>query len=115
MHYKRGRRYVHSPDLAYDEKMALIGQARALAHAEPKQYALLYQDELTYYVWPSVAQGYARAGSDKPHARQGLRSNRKRRIAGTLDMRTASVHLATRQVRPPHLDPLLQGLGRGVS
>ena len=88
LHYKRGRRYVHSPDLAYDEKLALIEHARALAHGAPKHFALLYQDELTYYAWPSVAQGYARACSDQPHARQGLRSNRKRRIAGALDVRT---------------------------
>ncbi len=86
IHYKRGRRYVHSPDPEYDEKLAVIQIVRELVEAEPKRFVLVYEDELTYYRRPTVAQGYAVQGSDAPHARQGLRSNLYRRIAASLDV-----------------------------
>ncbi len=86
IHYKRGRRYLHSPDLDYDVKLAGLAQALALARAEPQRFALLYEDELTYYRRPSVGYNYAPAGSDRPHAHQGWRSNSYHRIAGSLDV-----------------------------
>lgn len=86
--YKRGRRYVHSPDPAYDAKLAAIAQARAHATEDPGRVAFLYQDELTYYRRPTVAQGYAPLGSAAPCARQGYGSQRRRRIAACLDVRT---------------------------
>jgi len=84
--YKRGRRYVHSPDPAYDEKLAVLQTIRELVAAEPKRFVLLYEDELTYYRRPTVAQGYAVRGSDEPHARQGLGANLYQRIAASLDV-----------------------------
>jgi putative transposase len=89
--YKRGRRYVHSPDQAYSQKMALVAEARAQAQAEPERVVFLYQDELTYYRRPSVAQGYAETGSDGPRADQGHGSNKKRRIAGCLNAVTGAL------------------------
>lgn len=86
--YKRGRRYLHSPDPAYDEKMQLIRSLQELVQAAPDRFVLVYEDELTYYRRPTVAQGYALQGSDEPHARQGLRANLYRRIASSLDMRS---------------------------
>jgi hypothetical protein len=88
IYYKRGRRYLHSPDPDYDDKLAHIEQALALARSEPQRFAFLYQDELTYYRRPSVGYSYALAGSDAPHANQGWRSNTYTRIAGSLDVRT---------------------------
>jgi hypothetical protein len=84
--YKRGRRYVHSPDPAYDAKLATIATARAAAVAAPGRVVLLYQDEFTYYRHPTVAQGYAPCGSDQPYARHGQGVNRTRRIAACLDV-----------------------------
>lgn len=84
--YKRGRRYVHSPDPEYDEKLALLQTIQELVAAEPKRFVLLYEDELTYYRRPTVAQGYAVRGSDEPRARQGLRANLYQRIAASLDV-----------------------------
>ena len=83
--YKRGRAYIHSPDLDYDLKMAYIQAAQTLAKTEPERYALLYQDELTYYRRPSVARDYAWRGSKNPRVTQGYTRNRQRRIAGCLD------------------------------
>jgi hypothetical protein len=86
--YKRGRRYVHSPDPDYDTKLAVVAQARAHAAHDPDHVVFLYQDECTYYRRPTVAQGYALRGSPGPCARQGYGSNRMRRIATCLDVQT---------------------------
>jgi transposase len=88
VHYRRGQRHVHSPDPAYDTKLAAVATARAEATARPGKVAFLYQDELTYYRRPSVAQTYAPAGGAGPAARQGHGSNTKRRIIGSLDAQT---------------------------
>ncbi len=84
--YKRGRRYVHSPDPEYDEKMKVIEAIRQLVAQEPRRFVLLYEDEMTYYRRPTVAQGYAVVGSDEPHARQGTGANLFCRIAASLDV-----------------------------
>ena len=97
IHYKRGRRQVHSPDLAYDRKLALVQCLRACVVADPQHYVLVYEDELTYYRRPTLAQGYALAGREAPLARQGLRSNLKRRIAASLDIRTGRLFCWQRQ------------------
>ncbi len=91
IHYKRGRRYLHSPDLAYDQKLAVVAAAHAAAEAKPGQVVFLYQDELTYYRRPTVAQGYAMAGSDGPRAEQGYGRNKYRRIAGCLNAVTGAL------------------------
>lgn len=89
--YKRGRRYLHSPDPAYQRKLAIIDMIREMVQAEPKRFVLVYEDELTYYRRPTIAQGYAPVGTDQPHARQGLRANLSYRIAASLDVMTGSL------------------------
>jgi transposase len=86
--YKRGRRYVHSPDPLYGLKAARLRSIAAQVRAEPKRLVLLYQDELTYYRCPSVAGTYAQRGADEPRAAQGSGYNSSRRIAGCLDALT---------------------------
>jgi transposase len=86
IHYKRGRQYVHSPDPQYDEKLQAIEVAKGQVQADPQRYVLLYQDELTYYRRPSLAQAYGLAAQDDLRADQGFLPNRKRRIAATLDV-----------------------------
>jgi hypothetical protein len=84
--YKRGRQYVHSPDPNYDLKLAYVQAAQTLVETEPARYALLYQDELTYYRRPSLARDYGLHGSEAPKVTQGYTRNRQRRIAGSLDV-----------------------------
>lgn len=48
VHYKQGRASVHSPDLAYELKLARIRQARWRAQQEPDRFVFLYEDEGTY-------------------------------------------------------------------
>jgi DDE superfamily endonuclease len=91
VHYKRGRQYVHSPDPDYDTKLAAIAAATAVVRQEPTAYVLLYEDELTYYRRPSLACAYGLAGHDDVRAQVGLLSNRKRRVAASLDIHTGRV------------------------
>jgi hypothetical protein len=92
LRYKRGRDYLHSPDPDYDLKRLYVAAAYTQARAKPQQVVLLYQDELTYYRRPSVAQAYAPAGSQQPLARLGYRSNSKRRITGSLNAVSGQFH-----------------------
>jgi DDE superfamily endonuclease len=93
--YRRGQRHVHSPDLEYDSKLTIIAAARVEAVANHDKKIFLYQDELTYYRRPTVAQAYAGAGGPGLPAEQGHGSNSKRRIIGSLNLVTG--HLFTWQ------------------
>lgn len=86
--YKRGRGYLHSPDPAYDAKLAAITAAQLLARANPEAVVLLYADEFTYHRRPTVAHAWAPVGVDAPRAVLGLGPNRIRRIAACLDALT---------------------------
>jgi transposase len=82
---RRGRGYQHSPDPAYDAKLAAVTAAQALARPAPDRVVLLYQDELTYHRRPTLASALAPRGSDQPRAALGYRANTQRRIACCLD------------------------------
>jgi DDE superfamily endonuclease len=89
--YKRGRQYLHSPDLAYEAKLSRIQAALNQVVREPQRYVLLYEDEMTYYRRPTLAQAYGRAGQDDVRAWCGLKSNSQRRIAACLNVLTGQV------------------------
>jgi len=88
LRYKRGRAYVHSPDLAYDAKLAAITAAHLLAHAHPTAIVVLYEDEFTYYRRPTLSRGWAPRGADAPRADHAWGTNKQRRVAACLDVRT---------------------------
>jgi transposase InsO family protein len=86
LRYKRGRDYVHSPDPAYETKLARLHLLRLVRQQDPdtsSPLVLVYADEFTYYRQPTLAAGYAPVGSDRPYARRSHRHNSKRRIAAT--------------------------------
>lgn len=89
--YKRGRASFHSPDLAYDAKLAAVTAAQLLAHAHPGAVVLLYEDEFTYHRRPSVSRAWAPRRADAPRADQGYGTNKQRRIAACLDATTGRV------------------------
>ena len=89
--YRRGQRHVHSPDLQYDVKMAVVAAVCVEVRAAPARKVLLYQDELTYYRRPTVAQAYAPAGGPGLFAEQGHGSNSKRRVIGSLNLITGQL------------------------
>lgn len=84
--YKRGRRAVYSPDPHYPQLVARLARLHRLVARHPRRLVLLYEDELTYYRQPSVAQDYAAQGSREPRATQGPGYNYGQRIAGCLDV-----------------------------
>jgi len=88
--YKRGRTSVHSPDPAYDEKLAVIAQARKGSQADPERFPFLYEDEMTYELRPRVSRAYARRGRDAKLARQAPTA-KQRRIAASLEVNTGVV------------------------
>ena len=89
--YKRGRSYVHSPDPHYQQKMDLIAQCLLKAWYAPEKYALLYQDEFTFYRQPTLARDYEQMGEFQPLASRSHRSNTEFRGIGALNAITGQV------------------------
>lgn len=81
---KRGRLRVHSPDPAYDAKLARLGRARALARARPARVGLWFGDEASVYRQPTLAGAWAPAG-DAPVAGLSHRANTRHRRCAALD------------------------------
>lgn len=89
--WKRGRLYLHSPDPAYEPKLARVAALRQLVAADPTRRALLFQDEVTYYRQPTVGSDYDRAGGAGPRARLSYRRATPTRVAAALDDATGRV------------------------
>src|SRR5690349_6989278 len=87
--------YVHSPDQAYEDKLARIEELKRLVQAYPDEYVLLYQDKCSIYRQPSVGYNYEAAGSDAPHAKQARQLNNVTQVVGTLDALTGRVVVKT--------------------
>jgi len=83
--YKRARDHVRSPDVHYEEKQALLQRYLLRAWYAPERYVFLYQDEMTYFRQPSLAQEYAARGKAQPLARRSYARNDKYRVVATLD------------------------------
>jgi transposase len=89
--YKRGRSYVHSPDLYYQQKMDVIAQCLMKAWYTPEKYVLLYQDEFTIYRQPTVDRDYEQMGKFQPLARRSHYSDTEFRGIGSLNAVTGQV------------------------
>jgi len=89
--YKRGQEHVHSPDLEYDKKLALIRQAQRQCQQDPQRFVFLYEDEHTYYRRPPTGSGYAGTNGSALRAEQGHGYDTTRRIAACLDVATGAV------------------------
>lgn len=90
--FRRGRRHVHSPDPAYQSKLARIATITWYSRCAPQEIVQLYEDEVTYYRRASVAADYTLIRTrPQPLAEQGLGANTARRIAGCLDAATGQL------------------------
>ena len=92
--WKKGRLHVSSPDPDYHKKLEAIAEAMEVAHRSPEKVSVLYSDETTCYRHPFLGNAYHEQGPDgahQPTAAQTPGSNTKRRIVGTLDVRTGRV------------------------
>jgi hypothetical protein len=88
--YQRGRDYVHSPDPAYDAKMAQIATLLAETRACTDRLVTLYLDELTYYRQPTVAPAYA-PHTEQPRARRSHQANTPTRVVAGLNALSGKV------------------------
>jgi hypothetical protein len=95
---KRGRDHIHSPDPAYQEKVAHLATIRTHVETAPLGAVLLFLDEVTSYRQPSRGYGYAPTGSAEPRAERSVRSNTTTRVIGALDAHTGRV-VAHQQTR----------------
>ena len=68
--YKRARDYVHSPDTDYAEKLSRIEQALEAARDHPETCVVVYQDEFSFNLQPTLAKDWAETGTKCPLARQ---------------------------------------------
>lgn len=82
---------MHSPDPDYAAKLAQVATGQALVQRDPSRSLLLFQDELTYYRQPTVAQGFAAATSAGPRVERSHRANTTTRVVATLDFLTGQV------------------------
>ena len=89
VHYKASCQYVHSPDMAYEAKWAVIEQVVQLA-LEP-DVIVLCLDELTYYNQPSLAKTYALCGKEQTKAPRALGATKTGRVIGALNILTGQV------------------------
>jgi hypothetical protein len=99
--YKRGKAHVHSPDLAYNKKMAKIQHAHLLNLLDPERFPLLYEDELTYYRRPVVGKVYGskgKMGAKKAEQEEGY--DTAGRIAACIDVQTGAVISRQRSTYP---------------
>lgn len=88
--YKRGRAHVHSPDLAYNQKLAAIAAAQDEArHAPAGEVVFLYEDEFTAFLRPLVGRSY-RARSERGQKATGP-TGEKVRLAACVDALTGRV------------------------
>jgi hypothetical protein len=110
--FTRGRTFTLSPDEHFEAKQAFIGTAEARTEApetnksvRPCRERLLYLDELTYELPPTIAQSWSPQGVQPQVHRGACRPNRGR-LLGAMDARTG--RLFYRQVesvsREVHLD-----------
>lgn len=89
--YKRGRSYIHSPDVAYKQKMICVAQALEQAKQYPDTYVALYEDEFAFHRRPTLAKDWTQRGTKKPLALQGLGSDLTCFGIGALNTHTGDV------------------------
>jgi transposase len=92
---KRGRGHLHSPDPDYVGKLRRVWLLLRVVPCDPDKQVLLFSDELTFYRQPSLSYDYERAGTDRPLAELGHRSNLSWRVAGAINAWTGQLTYAS--------------------
>jgi transposase len=73
--YKRGRAYIHSPDVDYTQKLAAVQHALETAKQTPETHVAFYQDEFAFRCQPSLGKDWTQTGTKKPLAYENLGSD----------------------------------------
>lgn len=88
---KRGRQHVYSPDPDYDDKMAYVHEIISQARTSNGDIVAVYQDELTFYRQPTLANAFEERGHKQPLVDLSYSSNTKTRVVATMDALTGKV------------------------
>ena len=89
--YKRARDYVRSPDADYVEKLSRVEQVLAEARETPETCVVVYQDEFSFYLQPTLAKDWTKTGTKYPLARQRYRPQETCYGIGALNPHTGDV------------------------
>lgn len=89
--YKRAREYLRSPDTDYAEKLSHIEQALEEAREHPETCVVLYQDEFSFNLQPTLAKDWAETGTKYPLARQSYLREETSYGIGALNPHTGDV------------------------
>ena len=87
---QRGYLHLHSPDLAYQQKMVWLEHARTLAFLPERRVVLLSSDEVSFYRQPTLADRYALRGQ-APLAHLAANANTRYRVGGALNALTGQL------------------------
>lgn len=90
-HYKRGQPQVYSPDPAYGAKLERIQECLQEARDHPNEVVTLFEDEFSFYRWPTVAPIYAKAGRKQPVAHLTPTYNTRGRVAIALNVCSGAI------------------------
>lgn len=89
IHYKASCQYIHSPDLDYEAKWAIVEQTVSTIYEQ--DVVILCSDELTFYNQPSLADAYASKGKEQNKAQRALGATKTARIVGAMNILTGQV------------------------
>lgn len=95
--YKRARLYIHSPDPHYFEKLSDVEIVKRQAKAnpgtsdEPRKVIVLFVDQVTVYLQPTLACAYEERGHHQALARLSTHTSTQTRVVAGLDCLTAQV------------------------
>lgn len=113
LHYKRGQQQVHSPDPEYESKRQQIQTCIQATRERPDEVVTVFEDEFSFYRWPTVAPVYAPAGRNQPPARMTPGYNTRGRVAIALNVFSGRVTYRQRaHLDVPQQIGLLQDLRR---
>jgi transposase len=92
--WKLARQYIRSPDPHYSEKLADVEAAKGQARAKPGRVVVLFMDQVTVWLQPTIAHAYEQRGHCprcQPLARLSPRTNSQTRVVAGLDSLTGQV------------------------
>ncbi len=116
VHYKRGQQQVHSPDPEYEPKKQRIQACVRAAMQYPGEIVTLFEDEFSFYRWPTVACVYAQAGREKPLARMTPGYNTRGRVAIAINVCDGTIIYRQRaHLDVPQMVDLLRDIRRRYS
>lgn len=90
--YKQAALFIQSPDPHFRPKQRAISRAFAHSMWHPDEAVILFHDELTYYLTPTLAQAWGVSGSKQPTVSKSPGRDKMTRIGAMMNGVTGRVH-----------------------